>query len=273
MRTFSQTPEWSIVTELKKQYDVSSVSPDAPISSDLNVLLVAQPSSLTQKQIDNLTDYIKKGGGALLFLDPFPVDNPQMSPELPKMPPGGPFGGGQPPEPKGNLRPLLDLVGLDWPSTEIVWNVYNPHPKLADLQSTPEIVFIGKGSGEPTRSTPTRAPARAFRKSSRSFPGMLRPKAGVRARVHPALADRPDGRHDPLERGRPAGLHGHQRHQSPAPAYSHGHELHAGRPAHRPAPGRGRSADKTKDADKKKDDKADAGRRPRSMSSRSPTST
>ncbi len=39
------------------------------------------------------------------------------------MPPGGPFGGGQPPEPKGNLRPLLDLVGLDWPTTEIVWNV------------------------------------------------------------------------------------------------------------------------------------------------------
>ncbi len=61
MRTFSQTPEWSIVTELKKQYDVSSVSPDTPISSDLNVLLVAQPSSLAQKQIDNLTDYIKKG--------------------------------------------------------------------------------------------------------------------------------------------------------------------------------------------------------------------
>ncbi len=76
MRTFSQTPEWSIVTELKKQYDVSSVSPDTPISSDLNVLLVAQPSSLTQKQIDNLTDYIKKGGAALLFLDPFPADNP-----------------------------------------------------------------------------------------------------------------------------------------------------------------------------------------------------
>ena len=76
MRTFSQTPEWSIVNELKKQYDVSSVSPDAPISSDLDVLLVAQPSSLTQKQIDNLTEHVKRGGGTLLFLDPFPFENP-----------------------------------------------------------------------------------------------------------------------------------------------------------------------------------------------------
>ena len=74
MRSFSQTPEWSIVTELKKQYDVSSVSPDTPIPSDLDVLLVAQPSSLAQRQIDAVTDYVKKGGATLLFLDPFPYD-------------------------------------------------------------------------------------------------------------------------------------------------------------------------------------------------------
>ncbi len=84
MRTFSQTPEWSIVTELKKQYDVSSVSPDAPISSDLDVLLVAQPSSLTQKQIDNLTDYVKKGrrGPAL----PRPVPGRQSRRSRPSCP-------------------------------------------------------------------------------------------------------------------------------------------------------------------------------------------
>jgi len=178
MRTFSQTPEWSIVNELKKQYDVSSVSPDAPISSDLNVLLVAQPSSLTQKQIDNLTEYVKRGGGTLLFLDPFPFENPGMSPELPKMPPGGPFGGGPPPEPKGDLRGLLDLIGIDWPSSEIVWNVYNPHPKLADLQSTPEIVFIGKGSGAADAFNPEHSASAGLQEIVTLFPGLLRPKAG-----------------------------------------------------------------------------------------------
>ncbi len=238
MRTFNQTPEWSIVTELKKQYDVSSVSPDTPIASDLDVLLVAQPSSLSQKQIDNLTDYVRKGGATLLFLDPFPFDNPSLSPELPKQPPGGPFGGGQPPEPKGNLRELLDLCGIDWPTTEIVWNAYNPHPKLADLQSTPEIVFIGKGSGARDAFNEEQSASAGLQEIVALFPGLFRLEVGrLGARVHPAAPDRPDRRHDCVERRGSAGVHGDLGHQPAAPAYSHGQELHAGRPDHGAAPG------------------------------------
>jgi ABC-2 type transport system permease protein len=182
MRSFNQTPEWSIVTELKKQYDVSSVSPDAPIASNLDVLLVAQPSSLTQKQIDNLTEYVKKGGATLLIFDPFPYDaimtgNQSLAPEIPKQPPGGPFGGGQPPEPKGNLRELLDVCGIEWPSNEIVWNAYNPHPKLADLQSTPEIVFIGKGSGARDAFNDDQSASAGLQEIVTLFPGLLRSKA------------------------------------------------------------------------------------------------
>ena len=138
--------------------------------------MVAQPSSLTQRQIDNLTDYVKKGGATLLFLDPYPVDRPDLSPEVPKMPPGGPFGGGQPPEPKGNLRPLLDLIGIDWPSTEIVWNAYNPHPQLADLPE--EIVFIGKGSGAKDAFNPEQIASSDLQEVVAIFAGLLRPKSG-----------------------------------------------------------------------------------------------
>jgi ABC-2 type transport system permease protein len=176
MRSFGQNPEWSIVTELKKQYDVTSVAADMPLATDFDVLLVAQPSSLTQKQIDNLTEYVKKGGPTLLFLDPFPVDNPQIAPEVPKMPAGGPFGGGPPPEPKGNLRPLLDLVGLDWPSTEIVFETYNPHPQLADLP--PEVVFIGRNSGAERPFNPEQIASSGLQEIVTLFPGMLRPKSG-----------------------------------------------------------------------------------------------
>ena len=65
-----------------------------------------------QKEIDNLTDYVRKGGPALLLLDPLPYENPQIAPEVPRMPPGGPFGGGPPPEPKGDLR--LDKLAPDF---------------------------------------------------------------------------------------------------------------------------------------------------------------
>lgn len=190
-RSMGQSPEWSIVTELKKQYDVSSVSPDAPIPTDLQTLLVAQPSSLTQKQIDNLTAYVKQGGPVLLFLDPLPYENPQISPEVPRAPAGGPFGGGPPPEPKGNLQPFLEMIGIDWPTTEIVWNSYNPHPNLADLP--PEVVFIGKGSGAADAFNPEQSVSSGLQEVVCLFPGLLRERGGSGLDFTPLLRTNQSG--------------------------------------------------------------------------------
>lgn len=175
-RSFGQTPEWSIVTELKKQYEVSSVSPDSPIASDLGVLLVAQPSSLTQPQIDNLTAFVKQGGATLLLMDPFPVDNPQIAPEVPKQPPGGPFGGGQPPDQKGDLTGLLQLINVEWPTTDIVWNPYNPHPQLADMPM--EVVFIGHDPYAVDAFNPDQAATSGLQEVVALFPGLLRARNG-----------------------------------------------------------------------------------------------
>jgi ABC-2 type transport system permease protein len=190
-RSMGQTPEWSIVTELKKQYEVSSVSPDATLPADLDALLVAQPSSLTQKQIDNLTAYVKQGGPVLFFLDPLPYENPQISPEVPRAPAGGPFGGGAPPEPKGDLRPLLELIGIEWPTTEIVWNPYNPHPNLADLP--PEVVFVGKGSGAEDAFNPNQNVSSGLQEVVVLFPGLLRQRGGAGLDFTPLLRTNQSG--------------------------------------------------------------------------------
>lgn len=190
-RSMGQSPEWSIVSELKKQYEVSSVAPDTAIPADLDVLLVAQPSSLTQKQIDTLTDYVRKGGPVLLFLDPFPYENPQIAPEVPRMPPGGPFGGGPPPEPKGDLKPLLDLLGIEWPASEVVWNPYNPHPKLADLP--PEVVFVGKGSGAENPFNPDQNISAGLQEVVMIFPGLLRQRGGAGLDFTPLLRTNDSG--------------------------------------------------------------------------------
>ena len=87
----NQNIEWEIVTELKKQYEVSSVPADSTIPADLDALVVAQPSSLTQPQIDNLTAYVRGGGPTLLFLDPMlPYNDPALNPTEQKVPPGAP---------------------------------------------------------------------------------------------------------------------------------------------------------------------------------------
>ena len=190
MRTMGQNPEWSIVTELKKQYDVSSVSPDTSIPSDLDVLLVAQPSSLTQPQIDNLTAYVKKGGPTLLFLDPVPTVNMSLAPEVPKRPPGGPMGG-QPPEQKGDLTELLTLLGIDWPTTEIVWNPYNPLQQRPDL--APEVVFIGKGSGAADAFNSDEIVTSGLQEIVGIFPGMLRARGGSGPDFTPLLRTNDSG--------------------------------------------------------------------------------
>ena len=213
MRTFGQTPEWSIVTELKKQYDVSSVSPDAPIASDLDVLLVAQPSSLTQKQIDNLTDYVQEGRGDAALPRPVPGRQPaDLARGAQACRRAARSAAASRPSPRATCEPLLDLVGIDWPTTEIVWNVYNPHPKLADLQSTPEIVFIGKGSGADGRVQRRAERQRGPAGDRHALPGLLRPKAGGSGpEFIPLLRTGPTGGTHPLERRRPARLHGHLR--------------------------------------------------------------
>ena len=183
-KSMGQETEWPFVTELKKQYDVSSVAAEGPIPADLDVLLVAQPSSMTQKQIDGLAEYVRQGHPTLLFHDPAPLINLSLSPEVPKMTPGGPFGGGAPPEPKGNMQGLLDLLGIDSPGNEIVWNAYNP------LQSQPEIypefVFVGAGSGGQGAFNATEVASSGLQQVVLLFPGLIRSK-GSKPEVTPLM--------------------------------------------------------------------------------------
>ncbi len=174
-RAMGQDQEWPIVSELKKQYEVSPVPADAPIPADLDVLLVAQPGSLTQKQLDNLTAHVRAGKATLLFVDPFPAVDPQLSPALPKPSPGGGmFGGGQT-EPKGSLDGLLDLLGVDWPQSEIVWNDYNPHPQF---NIPPDVIFIGKGGAGANAFNPDDPITSGLQDMVLPYAGHLRARSG-----------------------------------------------------------------------------------------------
>ncbi|MGA2131939.1 MAG: Gldg family protein [Bryobacteraceae bacterium] len=134
----AQTQEWSIVAELRKQYEVTQVAPDADYPEDLDTLLVAAPSALTQPQADRLTAYVGRGKPVLLLVDPMPAFDLDLAPQ--EAAASGPFAQA-PPSSKANLRPLLDLLGVNWQTNRIAWDNYNPHPQLKSLPK--EVVFVG----------------------------------------------------------------------------------------------------------------------------------
>lgn len=143
-QTMSSAPEWEILAELKKQYDVVQIGLDTPIVEKVDALIVAQVSSLTQPQMNLLSAYIKGGGATLLFDDPFPQFNPKLAPGEPKSSPRQPMMGMMPPppsEPKGDIMKFCADLGLQFPTETIMWDTYNPHPKLN--LAPREILFIG----------------------------------------------------------------------------------------------------------------------------------
>ena len=144
-QTMRSEPEWGVVRELKKQYEVVPITPDGPITEDLDGLLVVLPSSMSQEEMDLVGTYIETGKPALLLVDPLPVIDVGLSPAER----GGntnPFMGNQgpPPKEKGNISAFMASLGVAWNSNLIVWDSYNPHPDLAHL--APEIVFLGEGN-------------------------------------------------------------------------------------------------------------------------------
>jgi len=142
-------PAWGIVTELKKQYEVVDITADSPIEEGLDGLLVVLPSSLTQRQMDNLQSYLLAGNPTLLFVDPLPMVNPSLSPVLPAGAKSNPFQQNQQqqPDPKGNIIQLLSKIGINWSTIQMVWDTYNPHPDLGGIP--PEIIFVGEGNNSP----------------------------------------------------------------------------------------------------------------------------
>jgi ABC-2 type transport system permease protein len=145
-QTGRQVPRWRVVNELEKQYDVTQINADEPITQAMDALLVVLPSSLSQAQMDNLKGYILSGNPTLLLIDPMPLIDISLAPVLPSDAQGNPFqrNQGPPPEAKGNINEFMTAIGLSWNPGSVIWDSYNPHPDLSPLQQ--EIIFVGPGN-------------------------------------------------------------------------------------------------------------------------------
>ena len=162
MTTGQQRPRQPVLEELEKQYEVVQVDPAVPMTEVYDVLMVVQPSSLGPEQMNNFVTAVRSGQPVAIFEDPLPVlMNGVPGTAQPRR--GG--GGGpmamlqqQQNQPKGDLSQLWNVLGLQLAagtsrplmgqmgsSPYVVWQDYNPHPKL-ELPS--EFVFIDAEMGE-----------------------------------------------------------------------------------------------------------------------------
>ena len=142
----STSPTWQVVNELKKQYEVVRIAPQAKITEKVDGLVVPMPSTLPQPEMDNLMNFIKTGVPTLVLVDPLPVVNLGISPSEKPGENRNPFmnQGQPPPKQKGNINAFMTQLGVNWNTSQIVWDAYNPHPDFANLP--PEIVFVGRGN-------------------------------------------------------------------------------------------------------------------------------
>ena len=181
------TPQWSVVTELRKQYDVVEISPEMAIGQDVDALLVPLPSSLQTDEQGFVADYIRSGKPALVLVDPLPAVNPTLSPSE-WVGDGNPFTypPGQPrPGPRGNVREWIRNLGVDWEPTRIVWDAYNPHPELAHMPE--DVVFLGTGNENPATFSADDPMTAQLQELVLLFPGFLQAIDDPRFEFQPLL--------------------------------------------------------------------------------------
>lgn len=196
MQSFRSTPEWRIVTELKKQYEVKEVGPDELGKEPLDALLALMPSSLTEPEMQKFVAYVEGGAATLIVDDPFVMVNPSLSPRQPKPRAGGNpmFGGGPPPEAKadnGEARALTNLLEIAWNSGSSVWDFYDPHPELSQLLQRFNIVYVGENSGGSRPFNPDNEITKGLQEVMLLYPGEIRPRKDSALTFTPLLRTSP----------------------------------------------------------------------------------
>jgi ABC-2 type transport system permease protein len=186
--TGQDRPPWEIVRELSKQYDILRISPAAPITQKVDALLVAQPSTLLQREMDNVKQAILGGVPALIIVDPVTSTDMRLSPAAPMAALVDPYANQSPSLRKnfGDVQKLMADLGVKWSPTRIVWDTYNPHPDMTKLP--PEVVFVGKGSGSREPFNPRQAPTSGLQEVMMLYSGYLAPSDDSGFRFTPLLS-------------------------------------------------------------------------------------
>lgn len=180
-----------------------------------DVLLVAGASSLDAEGLGRLVEYIKLGQPVLLLEDPVPFFWPTYvsagqvgllrSPAQERLSPQAPFAVlNSSPQPKADVRPLAEALGIDWNPSRVVTNTASePASFVFPLLQMPmaEISSWPAGYGERSRAlaffrntsqqvnfNPEAAVSASLREVLLMYCGTVAPAAGSRFQFQPLIS-------------------------------------------------------------------------------------
>jgi ABC-type uncharacterized transport system involved in gliding motility auxiliary subunit len=86
-------PPWTVMEQIRDFFEVRLLEQSiTEIPPDIDVLMLAQPTSLTKEAVYAIDQYVLRGGRVLAFIDPVSESTPptaQMGMPMPPMPPSG----------------------------------------------------------------------------------------------------------------------------------------------------------------------------------------
>jgi len=109
MRMQNQRPQppWTIVEQLRKKYEVTSIATDVNEITDVDILLVIHPKEFPERALFAIDQFVLNGGKTIVCVDPHSmVDRPdRMAMQM-----------GRPPSQSSDLNVLLRNWGLEMPA-------------------------------------------------------------------------------------------------------------------------------------------------------------
>ncbi|MCL2347733.1 MAG: GldG family protein, partial [Planctomycetaceae bacterium] len=152
--TMSPPTPWEIIEDLKQQYVVTEIDPKLPVAEKFDAVVAVQPSTLPPNEMTNFINMVRSGQPTLIFEDPVPFFNPRLTGTAdPKLPGGASqMAIYNPPQPKGNIEPLWEMLGLDFNTKRIPRSEYNPIKRFAELP--PEFLFLTYNRSKPEEFRP-----------------------------------------------------------------------------------------------------------------------
>jgi ABC-2 type transport system permease protein len=167
---------WAIGQELRQQYEVVQLTPWDPIHESVDALLVVLPSTLLQREMDNVFDAVRSGLPTLMIVDPLPAVEVGLAPAAPMAARFSPYASSARAlvrKNTGDIQQAMATIGIKWPPARIAWDSYRPHPGMGQLPR--ELVFVGTGNGNAHAFSAADPATSGLQELVMMYPGYLEP--------------------------------------------------------------------------------------------------